>query len=121
MVRALHLDLTGRPVPPPSPAYGRRFVAENYALLSLLAVPRRRWAAETGGVRRRTEWAWCAADDPLPALAMGRAWLAHLLRKALRALRRRWTSGRDDEGRPRGAGAPGAGPVPVREPRRVSR
>ncbi|KOX37757.1 hypothetical protein ADL06_02475 [Streptomyces sp. NRRL F-6491] len=92
-VRALHLDLTGRPVPPPSPAYGRRFVAENYALLSLLAVPRRRYAAETGGVRRRTEWAWWAADDPLPALAMGRAWLAHLLRKALAALRGRWASG----------------------------
>ncbi|WP_435185349.1 ATP-grasp domain-containing protein [Streptomyces sp. bgisy126] len=92
-VRALHLDLTGRPVPPPSPAYGRRFVAENYALLSLLAVPRRRYAAETGGVRRPTEWAWWAADDPLPALAMGRAWLAHLLRKALAALRRRWAPG----------------------------
>ncbi|WP_411071574.1 ATP-grasp domain-containing protein [Streptomyces sp. cmx-4-25] len=91
-VRALHLDLTGRPVPPPSPAYGRRFVAENYALLSLLAVPRRRYAAETGGVRRRTEWAWCAADDPLPALAMGRAWLVHLLRRALAAARRRWKS-----------------------------
>ncbi|MFJ7127920.1 ATP-grasp domain-containing protein [Streptomyces sp. NPDC098101] len=92
-VRALHLDLTGRPVPPPSPAYGRRFVAENYALLSLLAVPRRRYAAETGGVRRRTEWAWWAADDPLPALVMGRTWLAHLLRKALAALRGRWASG----------------------------
>ncbi|MFE5897907.1 ATP-grasp domain-containing protein [Streptomyces sp. NPDC056488] len=92
-VRALHLDLTGRPVPPPSPAYGRRFVAENYALLSLLAVPRRRYAAETGGVRRPTEWAWWAADDPLPALAMGRAWLAHLLRKALAALRRRRAPG----------------------------
>ncbi|MFF5634100.1 ATP-grasp domain-containing protein [Streptomyces sp. NPDC012825] len=91
-VRALHLDLTGRPVPSPSPAYGRRFVAENYALLSLLAVPRRRYAAETGGVRRRTEWAWCAADDPLPALAMGRAWLVHLLRRALAAPRRRWAS-----------------------------
>ncbi|MER7946004.1 ATP-grasp domain-containing protein [Streptomyces sp. NPDC096079] len=87
VVRALHLDLTGRPVPPVSPAYGRRFVVENYAALSLLASPRRRYAPEPDG-SRRTEYAWFAADDPLPALAMGRAWLAHLLRKAWRALRR---------------------------------
>ncbi|MFC7792702.1 carboxylate--amine ligase [Streptomyces cinereoruber] len=117
-VRALHLDLTGRPVPPPSPAYGRRFVAENYALLSLLAVPRRRYAAETGGARRRTEWAWCAADDPLPALAMGRAWLVHLLRKALAVARRRRSRARAGPGE---RVLPGTGPASVRVPRRVSR
>ncbi|MFF8374764.1 ATP-grasp domain-containing protein [Streptomyces sp. NPDC015661] len=88
VVRALHLDLTGRPVPPHSPAYGRRFLVENYAALSLLASPRRRYAPEPGGARGRTECAWFAADDPLPALAMGGAWLAHLLRKARAALRR---------------------------------
>ncbi|MER5204631.1 ATP-grasp domain-containing protein [Streptomyces sp. NPDC002825] len=88
VVRALHLDLTGRPVPPHSPVYGRRFLVENYAALSLLASPHRRYAPEPGGARGRTECAWFAADDPLPALAMGRAWLAHLLRRALAALRR---------------------------------
>ncbi|MFC9591067.1 ATP-grasp domain-containing protein [Streptomyces sp. NPDC056944] len=88
VVRALHLDLTGRPVPPHSPVHGRRFVVENYAALSLLASPRRRYAPEPDGTRGRTEYAWFAADDPAPALAMGRAWLAHLLRKALGALRR---------------------------------
>ncbi|KQX58934.1 hypothetical protein ASE09_01080 [Streptomyces sp. Root66D1] len=93
VVRALHLDLTGRPVPPHSPAYGRRFVVENYTALSVLASPRRRYAAEPGAARR-TEYAWWAADDPAPALAMGRAWLAHLLRKALSVLRRRLRSGR---------------------------
>ncbi|WP_435974329.1 ATP-grasp domain-containing protein [Streptomyces sp. Qhu_M48] len=85
VVRALHLDLTGRAVPPHSPAYGRRFVVENYAALSFLASPRRRSAEGAG--ERRTEWAWWAADDPRPALAMGRAWLVHLLRKALTAFR----------------------------------
>ncbi|MFC9729342.1 ATP-grasp domain-containing protein [Streptomyces roseolus] len=89
VVRALHLDLTGRPVPPLSPAYGRRFVVENYAALSLLASPRRRDAPEPGAARQPAERAWCAADDPAPALAMGRAWCAHLLRRALVAVRRR--------------------------------
>ncbi|MFD6758224.1 carboxylate--amine ligase [Streptomyces roseolus] len=89
VVRALHLDLTGRPVPPLSPAYGRRFVVENYAALSLLASPRRRDAPEPGAARQPAERAWCAADDPAPALAMGRAWCAHLLRRALAAVRRR--------------------------------
>ncbi|MFF0472484.1 ATP-grasp domain-containing protein [Streptomyces sp. NPDC004284] len=96
VVRALHLDLTGRPVPPHSPAYGRRFLVENYAALSLLASPRRRYAPEPGAARGRTECAWFAADDPLPALAMGRAWLAHQLRKAPAALRRSLRSRRAD-------------------------
>ncbi|MFB7453046.1 ATP-grasp domain-containing protein [Streptomyces sp. NPDC056194] len=94
VVRALHLDLTGRPVPPHSPAYGRRFLVENYAALSLLASPRRRYAPEPDATRGRTECAWFAADDPAPALAMGAAWLAHLLRKALAALRRALASRR---------------------------
>ncbi|MFJ5706089.1 ATP-grasp domain-containing protein [Streptomyces sp. NPDC093105] len=94
VVRALHLDLTGRPVPPHSPAYGRRFVVENYAALSLLTSPRRRYAPEPGAGRGPAERAWFAADDPAPALAMGRAWLAHLLRRALAAVRRRLTAGR---------------------------
>ncbi|MEX0168646.1 ATP-grasp domain-containing protein [Streptomyces sp. LMG1-1-1.1] len=87
VVRALHLDLTGRPVPPHSPAYGRRFLVENYTALSLLASPRRRYAAEPGAARQRTEFAWWVADDPGPALAMGRAWGTHLLRRVLTALR----------------------------------
>ncbi|MFI8371861.1 ATP-grasp domain-containing protein [Streptomyces sp. NPDC085466] len=94
VVRALHLDLTGRPVPPHSPAYGRRFVVENYAALSLLTSPRRRHDPGPGTGRQPAERAWFAADDPAPALAMGRAWTAHLLRRALAAVRRRLTAGR---------------------------
>ncbi|MGA5191900.1 ATP-grasp domain-containing protein [Streptomyces exfoliatus] len=94
VVRALHLNLTGRPVPPHSPAYGRRFVVENYAALSHLTSPRRRSTAEHGTGDRRTEYAWWAPDDPMPALAMGRAWLRHLLRKALTAHGRLFGSGR---------------------------
>ncbi|OII70491.1 MULTISPECIES: ATP-grasp domain-containing protein [unclassified Streptomyces] len=90
VVRAQHLDLTGRPVPDLVRSYGRRFVVENYAALSLLASPRPRTRAGTprwgGGVER----AWYASDDPVPALAMARAWAAHLARRAWAALRRAW-------------------------------
>ncbi|WSL53983.1 ATP-grasp domain-containing protein [Streptomyces sp. NBC_01725] len=83
VVRALHLDLTGRPVPPQVPAYGRTFVVENYALLSLLSPlatagrrGRSRGREADRGVRAGgTETAWFARDDPRPAYAMTAAWL----------------------------------------------
>ncbi|ONK12851.1 ATP-grasp domain-containing protein [Streptomyces sp. MP131-18] len=72
VVRALHLDLTGRAVPaaPRAPGRGRVFVAENYGLLAALAAGRR-W--RRGG--REVEWAWFAADDPAPFFAMAGGWL----------------------------------------------
>lgn len=72
VVRALHLDLTGRPVPDLVRSYGRRFVVENYAALSMLASPRPR--GRTGGRLGGggVETAWYAADDPAPAVAMAR-------------------------------------------------
>ncbi|MEV5973905.1 ATP-grasp domain-containing protein [Streptomyces sp. NPDC051921] len=106
VVRAMHLDLTGRPVPTHRPAYGRRFVVENYAALSFLSSPRRRYAAARGG----GEAAWFAADDLGPALAMLRSWCAHALRKGLSALRRLLRAGR-----PARRPAPTA-PPPARSP-----
>ncbi|MCH0543407.1 ATP-grasp domain-containing protein [Streptomyces sp. MUM 203J] len=85
VVRAQHLDLTGRPVPDLVRSYGRRFVVENYTALSVLASPRRRGGLRGGG---GLETAWYASDDPAPALAMARAWAAHLGRRAWAALRR---------------------------------
>lgn len=98
VVRAQHLDLTGRPVPDLARSYGRRFVVENYAALSVLVSPRRRdggGRAGGGGL----ETAWYASDDPAPALAMARAWAAHLCRRTWAALRRA-------TGRPRRGGLP---------------
>ncbi|WP_202917916.1 ATP-grasp domain-containing protein [Streptomyces taklimakanensis] len=111
VVRALHLDLTGRPVTPSEPALGRVFRAENYALASSLvepsslplpftaarrarAVPEIRTDPEEGGRvrwrrRRNTETAWFAADDPGPFLAMAATWLGQGGRKALRRSRER--------------------------------
>lgn len=77
------------------PAYGRRFVVENYAALSVLTSPGRR---RTEGPRGRggggTETAWFAADDLAPALAMAGAWLLHVLRKGVVTLRRLLLPGR---------------------------
>ncbi|MFF3875928.1 ATP-grasp domain-containing protein [Streptomyces sp. NPDC001978] len=85
VVRALHLDLTGRPVPPSVAAPGRVFVVEHYWLLSLLAslsAERRRRAGGEGRVSS-IEAAWFAADDPLPFLAMVAACLRRGVVKGL--------------------------------------
>ncbi|WP_381797460.1 ATP-grasp domain-containing protein [Streptomyces niveus] len=99
VVRALHLDLTGRPVPPQVPVYGRTFVVENYALLSLLSPPSsagprgghggpsRGHGADRPVVRAGgTETAWFARDDPRPAYAMTAAWLRRAARGGGRRL-----------------------------------
>jgi predicted ATP-grasp superfamily ATP-dependent carboligase len=84
VVRALHLDLTGREVPAARRAgAGRRvFVAENHALAAAVV----RAGRGTGAVWRGgdVEWAWFAADDPEPFRRMARAWLARAVRRAER-------------------------------------
>ncbi|WP_405972137.1 ATP-grasp domain-containing protein [Streptomyces sp. NBC_00988] len=70
VVRALHLDLTHRPLPDGSPRPGRVFVVENYAPLSALR-------PALGG----RELAWHAPDDPEPGRAMWGLWGRHVLRK----------------------------------------
>lgn len=105
VVRAQHLDLTGRAVPRAAPAHGRTFVVENYALLSALLVPRARAGARPGGEApyRSTETAWCAPDDARPACAMAVAWVLHVARQGRRRLVRALTArgGGTAEGRSR--------------------
>jgi predicted ATP-grasp superfamily ATP-dependent carboligase len=73
VLRAMHLDLTGRPVPPTSLPAGRRWLVEPLDLSSSLVYRRRGdltlgdWARSFRGVR---EAAWLAGDDPLPFLAL---------------------------------------------------
>jgi D-aspartate ligase len=84
VVRALHLDLTGRPVPHGRPIEGRAFMVETGDLLSTRGYRRsgaltwRSWLRSLRGVR---ELAWLAPDDLVPLLAM-------CVRFALRALER---------------------------------
>ncbi|TXS57860.1 ATP-grasp domain-containing protein [Streptomyces sp. t39] len=88
VVRALHLDLTGRPVPPSAGRPGRVFVAENYALLSAFASARPGRGVRLRA-RRGVETAWFARDDPAPFAAMAGAWLGRGLAKGARRLRPR--------------------------------
>ncbi|TQL22424.1 ATP-grasp domain-containing protein [Streptomyces sp. SLBN-134] len=67
VVRALHLDLTGRPLPDGQPMAGRSFVVENYAPFAALRTA-------PGG----RELAWYARDDRVPGWAMWALWARHV-------------------------------------------
>ncbi|WP_225448320.1 ATP-grasp domain-containing protein [Streptacidiphilus sp. P02-A3a] len=98
LVRALHLDLTGRPVPRGEQLQGRSFTVEILDAPARVAarrghrsaqLPGGRSAPPSGGRGRLRELAWAAPDDPLPALSAvvrsaGPA--ANRLRDAVRAL-----------------------------------
>ncbi|MGP3971762.1 carboxylate--amine ligase [Streptomyces sp. 6N223] len=84
VVRALHLDLTGRPVPAPAPQPGRVFLAENYGLASGL-VSALTGRGGPGRLGRRVETAWFATDDPAPFWAMAHGWgLGRITQRARR-------------------------------------
>ncbi len=116
VVRAMHLDLTGRPVPPGRQIVGRRFVVEHLDLPAVLAY--RRVRAEPISVSLPAgpvEMAWFARDDPLPFVAMcarypslfsGRVQrLARRARDSRRDARRREVASRDEpHERPEGGG-----------------
>ncbi|CCK29958.1 hypothetical protein BN159_5579 [Streptomyces davaonensis JCM 4913] len=76
VVRALHLDLTHRPLPTGAERPGRLFVVENYAPLTALRP-----------VRAGRESAWYARDDRLPGWAMWALWTRHASRRILTRLR----------------------------------
>ncbi|MFF8371174.1 ATP-grasp domain-containing protein [Streptomyces lydicus] len=70
VLRALHLDLTGRAVPEGAQPAGHRFVVENVDLPALFAYRGGRRSPHTPVRATGTELAWFAGDDPLPFLAM---------------------------------------------------
>ena len=78
VVRALHLDLTGRDVPRGPQVCQRRIVVEHIDIPARIAYRRlgqRATSAQPTSLMKRrkttlTEFAWLAADDPLPALAV---------------------------------------------------
>jgi D-aspartate ligase len=88
VVRALHLDLTGRPVASRPQVEGRVFIVEHNDLLASVGYGRagdlnlRSWRSSLQGAHR--EPAWFARDDLAPFLLMC---LRFLLRGAQRALR----------------------------------
>jgi D-aspartate ligase len=72
VVRALHLDLTGRPVPAGPQCYNRRLVVEHLDIPARLSSRRRGKRDQARAARTSlpqtvtTEYAWLSADDPLP-------------------------------------------------------
>ncbi len=71
VVRAMHLDLTGRPVPPGPQLNGRRMIVENIDLPAHLAYRRSGYTTPSKpGRATSTELGWLAWDDPLPFAAM---------------------------------------------------
>ncbi|MGC0423039.1 ATP-grasp domain-containing protein [Embleya sp. AB8] len=70
VVRALHLDLTGRPIPSGVQREGRRYIAEHLDVAAFVAYRGRTGAPGRPGFppdRGGLEPAWLALDDPLPA------------------------------------------------------
>jgi predicted ATP-grasp superfamily ATP-dependent carboligase len=94
VVKALHLDLTGRAVPRSSQVEGRRFMAEHYDVLAGWAYHRDRrltlrdWLRS---VRRVEEVAWFHGDDLWPFVVMSSRFL---LRGIERTIGKMWPARR---------------------------
>ncbi|MGW3565620.1 carboxylate--amine ligase [Streptomyces sp. NPDC000941] len=87
VVRAQHLDLTGRKVPEAERRADRRFVVENIDLPALLAYRRSGYTTPHAPARASgTELAWAARDDMKPFFTM----LARCVRPGAVHLYQRW-------------------------------
>lgn len=95
VVRAMHLDLTGRPVPEGEQRAGHRYIVENIDLPALLAYRRSGYTTPHAPARASgTELAWLAGDDPLPFLTM----LARFVRPGAIHLHQLWRTRRRGNG-----------------------
>ncbi|PWI17249.1 ATP-grasp domain-containing protein [Streptomyces sp. Act143] len=91
VVRAMHLDLTGRSVPEGEQRAGHRYIVENIDLAALLAYRRSGYTTPHAPARASgTELAWLAGDDPLPFLTM----LARFVRPGAKHLYQLWRTNR---------------------------
>ncbi|WP_055564021.1 D-aspartate ligase [Streptomyces atriruber] len=91
VVRAMHLDLTGRVVPEGDQRAGHRYVVENIDLPALVAYRRSGYTTPHAPARASgTELAWLAADDMKPFFTM----LARFLRPGTKHLYQLWRSQR---------------------------
>jgi predicted ATP-grasp superfamily ATP-dependent carboligase len=104
VVRALHLDLTGRAVPRRAQVDGRRLIVENLDAAAFLAYrTASRRPRPNDNVGGTTELAWTAPDDPVPLVAMGLRF-AWVIGRRLRQLTRRSRPGPWWRARPARAG-----------------
>jgi hypothetical protein len=95
----MHLDLTGRHVPPSPQLNGRRFVVENIDLAVRLAYWRSGYTTPSKPRHgTSTELGWLAWDDPLPFAVMSMRFGKPAAAYAAQALRSR--TARRESGRP---------------------
>jgi len=88
VVRALHLDLTGKAVLQSPPAYGRKLLVESHDLSASLGYLRHgglTLGAWWQSLKGKKELAWFSWEDPLPASVL---YFRLLLRLVGRAIRR---------------------------------
>ncbi|MGP4001634.1 carboxylate--amine ligase [Streptomyces sp. 8N706] len=91
VVRAQHLDLTGRTVPEGEQRAGHHFVVENIDLPALLAYRRSGYTTPHAPARATgTELAWLARDDLKPFFTM----IARFIRPGAAHLLQMWRSAR---------------------------
>lgn len=124
VVRAMHLDLNRRPVPPSPQLNGRRIIVENMDALARLFYRRGSGYTTPAKPRRATstELAWFAWDDPLPLAMMAARSAGPLGAYAAQAFRSRAVRRQAEKavrsaehGPDRVAGPPGAAaPPPTR-------
>ncbi|MCF3122678.1 MULTISPECIES: carboxylate--amine ligase [Streptomyces] len=95
VVRAMHLDLTGRAVPEGNQRTGHRYVVENIDLPALVAYRRSGYTTPHAPARASgTELAWLATDDMLPFFTM----LARFVRPGAKHLYQLWRTQRRGSG-----------------------
>ncbi|MGA5503530.1 ATP-grasp domain-containing protein [Streptomyces umbrinus] len=91
VVRAMHLDLTGRTVPEGEQLAGRRYIVENIDLPALLAYRRSGYTTPHAPAHASgTELAWLAADDLRPFFTM----LARFVRPGVKHMYQLWRTNR---------------------------
>jgi predicted ATP-grasp superfamily ATP-dependent carboligase len=90
VVRAMHLDLTGREVPDGAQVEGRVFVAGQLDFPSVAAWLRGERRLPSDLLRERpTERAWICQDDPLPAVVEAIRFTGLVTRRLMRSARPR--------------------------------
>jgi hypothetical protein len=91
VVRAMHLDLTGRQFSPGRPIEGRTLVVGHLDIPARFAAAENRtWHSAAPATRGRRARAWLSRDDPLPCASMTARFAGPALKRLLQMTRARF-------------------------------
>jgi D-aspartate ligase len=88
VVRAQHLNLTGRSIECSEMIEKRRFIVESFYLLSIIKNGFRMEMTAQGSLPESGEFAWWNKDDPLPFITMSVRLIFNIAKRVLYRLRR---------------------------------